>query len=153
MAHPVTPIRLANRKVFIPTVGILVVPCGLAIVTGAYPHVRVYDYNQENYKNFRIWHSSASEWVEAIKDGIAWLGENRPYLSTSWPLRAPIPGESIPGKGCPGVYISGWGSSAYNPATRKMQSTRDLEEAIRVRKEGVRLHYETHLYDPQQLNA
>ncbi len=69
----VTPIRMMQGLLFVPTVGLVRIPCGLSISVGDRTQVTVYDRGQKNRCVFRVREQTAEDWMAAIASGVSWL--------------------------------------------------------------------------------
>lgn len=156
MSNLVRPIRLAKRKLFIPTVGLMTLPCGMSISSSgkrSENYVRVHSVGKKEIKHLNVGPPTVDNWLAAINEGIQWLEQNRDVVLIRWPLRKKVEGGPIPGTGLPGVCVPKNSSliKAYNPVERIYVSVNSLNEAVDKRNEFVELFYKTFTFDQSRM--
>lgn len=156
MLNHVTPIRLKGNRVYLPTLGLITIPCGISIrqsrVNGS-PSLLVYGKDQKVVESITIANPTPENWLLAFKKAIKLLSGIRERLLCRRALKEKTPHGPIPGSGQPGVYHGRLYPTprAIEPLERRIVYTSTLGHAVRLREAAEERYYEHWAFDESKL--
>lgn len=138
MTNHVTPKRMKGNRVYLPTLGTITIPCGIAFHTrrnGASPMISVKDMSGKVVTCITVCNPTPESWMRNIKLAVKELAKVRPTLLCRRALKVKVANGPIPGCGQPGVYSGDMYPTprAADPLEKVIHYTSSLRHAVSLR--------------------
>lgn len=139
MTFHVTPKRMKGNRVYLPTLGMITVPCGISFITKrktGSPMIAVSDSSGKPVTWITVSNPTPESWLRLIKLAVKELTKVRPTLLCRRALKAKVVNGPIPGCGQPGVYAGDKYPTpmAADPLEKTMHYTYSLRNAVHLRE-------------------